>query len=509
MQSLSFKLPAALVFLFSLIGITMVVLTRYSSDRYYQEVTQRLNAPVAMYVTGEAPLIRNGAINTLALASLAHQAMIVNPSVEVYLLDTQGRVLGHGLGSAAEVSSVVDLEPVRLFLQGTSELPLHGDDPRRPEKQKIFAAAEVVSDSVLEGYVYIILGGEKYERLTSSSGAIEVLRLSTLAVIGCLVFGLASALLIFARLSRRLKMLTDRVNVFCIQSIGSKATVSATPGDELVQLSRAFDAMQARIDEQLAQIRDMDKTRRELVAHVSHDLRTPLTTMRGYIETLALKHDSVTPGQRRQYLNVAHQHALRLGRLIDDLFELARLDAGVAGPQQDAFCAAELIADVAQEFCLEAKRRGVNLKIVRLTKNSAVWADIRLIERVFTNLIDNALRHTPSGGEIALVVSRHVDGVQVSVIDNGIGIAEDVLPKVFERGFRVVPSGARQGASSGLGLAIVKRILQLHGSNVSVHSRPGKGAVFRFVLKRFEDDAPALTRQAGVVGEVHTRTTGT
>ncbi|MCG8337956.1 MAG: sensor histidine kinase, partial [Proteobacteria bacterium] len=149
MQSLSFKLPVALVVLFSLIGITMVVLTRYSGDRYYQEVTQRLNAPVAMYVTGEAPLIRNGTVNTPALESLAHKAMIVNPSVEVYLLDTKGRVLAHGLGSEAKVSSGVALEPIRLFLQETSELPMHGDDPRRPEKQKIFAAAEVVSDGVL------------------------------------------------------------------------------------------------------------------------------------------------------------------------------------------------------------------------------------------------------------------------------------------------------------------------------------------------------------------------
>ena len=506
MQSLSFKLPVALVMLFLLIGITMVVLTRYSSDRYYQEVTQRLNAPVAMYVTGEAPLIHNGTVNTPALESLAHKAMIVNPSVEVYLLDAEGRVLGHGLGSEATVSSGVALEPIRLFLHEASELPLHGDDPRRPEKQKIFAAAEVVSDGVLEGYVYIILGGEKYERLKSSSGAIEVMRLSTLAVIDCLLFGLASALLIFARLSRRLKTLTDRVNAFYIESFGNKVVSSATSGDELAQLSRAFDAMQMRIDEQLAQIHDMDKTRRELVAHVSHDLRAPLTAMRGYVETLTLKHESVTPGQRRRYLNVVHQHTVRLGRLIDDLFELARFDAGIVECHWDSFCAAELISDVVQEYYIEAKCRGIKLKVLRLTEDSTVWADIRLIERVFTNLMDNALRHTPSGGEITLVVSRHIDGVQVSVIDNGVGIAEDVLPKVFERGFHVVPSGDRQGESSGLGLAIVKRILQLHGSNVSVHSRPGRGAVFRFVLKRLDGDAPALSRQTGVDGEIKTGT---
>ena len=137
LHSLSFRLPAALVLLFLVIGIAMVWLTRVSADRYYQEVTQRLNAPVAMYVAGEAPLIRGGAVNTAALQSLAHKAMIINPSVEVYLLDTRGQVLAHDLGTTTPLRMQVALAPIQRFLASGDDLPLLGDDPRRTGTQDL------------------------------------------------------------------------------------------------------------------------------------------------------------------------------------------------------------------------------------------------------------------------------------------------------------------------------------------------------------------------------------
>ncbi|MCB1800366.1 MAG: sensor histidine kinase [Gammaproteobacteria bacterium] len=484
LNSLSLRLPAALVLLFLVIGIAMVLLTRVSADRYYQEITQRLNAPVAMYVAGEAPLIRDGAVNATALQSLAHKAMVINPSVEVYLLDADGRILAHDLGTETPLRSAVALVPVQRFLADGNALPLFGDDPRSEQGRKIFSAAEVRHAGRLEGYVYIVLGGQKYTALAASAEASEALRLSTLAVIGCLLFGLASALLIFARLSRRLRRLTQRVNAYCAQTIDNGEHVSRVRGDEISQLSRAFDAMQGRIDEQMAQLRDADHQRRELVAHVSHDLRTPLATMRGYIETLTLKQGALDPDEQRRYLGIVHQHTRRLGRLIDDLFELARLDAGLIEPERTTFCVAELASDIVQEFRLDADRQGVSLTIERGPADASVYADIRLTERVITNLLSNAVRHTPSGGRVSVLIDDGGDDVAVQVTDSGSGIAAQDLPRVFDRGFRAAAPVTRQPASSGLGLAIVRRILALHDSEIDVHSAPGKGAAFRFTLPR-------------------------
>ncbi len=483
LRTLYFRLSAALVVLFLLIGLVLVLLTRYSADLYYQEVTQRLNAPIAMYVAGEAPLIRQGVVNTPALQRLAHQAMVINPSVEVYLLAPDGRVLSHDLGEHARLQSRVDLEPIRHFLADPANLPLQGDDPRGEGRRKIFTVAAVEHDGMLEGYVYVVLGGQKYEQLAATAGVSEVLRLTTLAVVGCVVFGLGSALLIFARLSRRLKVLTGHVNTYCVEAMGREGIPHAAAGDEVSQLAVAFDAMQDRMADQLEEIRRADQQRRDLVAAVSHDLRTPLATMQGYVETLALKRDEISAEQQKSYLDVVHHHGVRLGHLIDDLFELARLDSGTAQPQCATFCLADLVGDIAQEYRLIVEREGLGLRVEKDADDCLVWGDIHLIERVITNLLENALRHTPPGGSIALSLADRPGGVRLAVADTGDGIAAEDLPRIFDRGFRARTASAKRADSTGLGLAIVKRILELHDSAVAVQSDPVRGSEFSFVLR--------------------------
>jgi len=483
-NTLYIKLSAALVLLFLLIGVALVLLTRYSHDMYYQEVTQRLNSPVAMYVAGEAPLIENGRVNAGALQALAHQAMIINPSVEVYLLDTTGHVLTHDLGEDALSRGRVDLQPIRHFLSDSTHLPLLGDDPRSTESKKIFTAAEVKTGDRLEGYVYVVLGGQKFEQSATSAEVSEVMRLTTLAVIGCLIFGLGSALMIFGRLSRRLRTLTATVNTFHHGSMGGHPFHAHTNQDEIAQLAQAFDAMQTRIEDQVGQIKQTDQTRRELVSHISHDLRTPLTAMQGYIETLLLKDTEITPEQRQEYLQIARSHGVRLSRLIADLFELAKLDSVAVKPQLEEFSLAELVTDIVQEFRLTAEHKSVALDIQMHGQIRAVHADIRLIERVFENLIENSLRHTPEHGRITISLDGHDEVVRVTVADTGAGITEEALPYIFDRYFHASPKTPSAPESTGLGLAIVKRILDLHRTAIVVSSRLARGTSFSFELTR-------------------------
>jgi len=224
--------------------------------------------------------------------------------------------------------------------------------------------------------------------------------------------------------------------------------------------------------------------RRELIANVSHDLRTPLATLQGYLETLQLKEESLSEDERRLYLDIALRHSRRLGTLVSELFELSKLDSYDGELQREPFALGELVHDVLQEFQLQANEKGVTLKPSLTGQLPFVVANVGLMERVLQNLVDNALRHTEEGGTVTVELSPEPRGeVTVQVRDDGCGIAEDDLPHVFERFYRRDRSNEAPGGAGGLGLAITKRALELHGSEIEVRSQLGVGTDFCFRLQ--------------------------
>lgn len=222
--------------------------------------------------------------------------------------------------------------------------------------------------------------------------------------------------------------------------------------------------------------------RREWVANVSHDLRTPLAALRGYLELLAAGGEGLPAAQRDQYLGVALRQSELVATLIDELFELAKLDFKGVALQREAFCLADLASDVMHKFQLDAQARQVVLAVQATPGLPWVDADLSLIERVLDNLVGNALRHTPPGGRVSLRAAAADGGVRAEVCDTGCGIAPADLPHIFDRFYRG-RDGQRAGGA-GLGLAITKRILDLHGVTVQVQSRAGDGACFSFVLPK-------------------------
>ncbi|MEM6809238.1 MAG: HAMP domain-containing sensor histidine kinase [Pseudomonadota bacterium] len=448
-----------------------------SSERYHLELTQRLNAPIAMYVADSAPLIRDGAPDEAALRVLAERAMIVNPSAEIYLLDTAGQVLFPA--PAQDALDRVDVAPVTSLVAGDARLPVLGDDPRGTGTQRVFSAHPVTDAGALAGYVYVILGGTAYETTAAAvAGGYQqriVIAAIALTLAGALVTGWA----LFRRVTRRLGRLTAKVDAF--RADGNAGPNRVDHGDELTRLDRAFDTMSERIVGQVRQLRDADRLRRELIGNVSHDLRTPLASMRGYIDTLVIKDASLDANQRRELLATAQRNADRLSTLVSDLFDLSRLDAGSITPQPEPFCLAELANDVAQEFALRARDAGIALRVAPPEAPVTVLADIGLIQRVLENLIDNALKHTPDGGRVDIVVEPHVKRCAIAVADTGSGIDSAHLPHVFDRHY-AVPGRAGKASATGLGLAIVKKILDLHEAPVTVDSAPERGTEVRFDL---------------------------
>jgi signal transduction histidine kinase len=284
-------------------------------------------------------------------------------------------------------------------------------------------------------------------------------------------------------LTRRLKKLSTTVSEF----EKNPQHIPVFPdfhkqGDEIDQLSAAFQTMALKIHHQLDDLKVTDQLRRELVANVSHDLRTPLATLQGYIETLLIKESVLTDQERRSYLQTAIKHCTRLNRLVSELFELARLDACETKPQQEVFNLAELIEDVIQKFLLPSKQKQIRILAKYKSTTLFVYADISLIERVIENLLENSLRFVSAGGTISIVLEEHNHKIQVQVCDNGVGIPSSEIPLIFDRFYQLDKNRNMETGNSGLGLAIVKRILELHNSIINVSSVPGQKTTFSFTL---------------------------
>jgi signal transduction histidine kinase len=485
-RSLYAKLAAVLLGLFALVGLSIVAVTLFSAEMYQQEVDQKLNRDLAAHIVNEKLLLRNNQINEEALKEIFHMLMVINPSIEIYLLDPGGNILAFSAPPGKVKRKRVNLEPVNKWLQEEVTYPLLGDDPRNPSKRKAFTVARIPAQGKLEGYLYVILGGETYDSIVHKLKGSYILRLSAWAIAASLLVALVAGLLLFAFLTGRLRRLNVAMDAFkgglALSEISLPKIKEANAGDEIQQLSFTFKQMAQRIESQMDKLKRADTLRRELVANVSHDLRTPLATLQGYIETLLLKDDRLSDIERRNYLEIASKHCDRLSKLVQELFELAKLDSQETKLRREPFNLRELVQDVTQKFQLKAKAKDINIITNIGTEMPFAVADIELIERVLENLIENALRHTPRGGSINVVLTPGRQDIAVEVSDTGRGISQEELPYIFDRFYQLDKSRNSSPGMAGLGLAICKRVLELHGRSINVDSVLGSGTTFTFHL---------------------------
>jgi signal transduction histidine kinase len=485
-SSLYTRLALVLVVVVALLDGLYLLVTLHVGRVYSQEVNQQLNRELAANLIAENRLsVRDEHFDRAALEAIFHTYMIVNPSIEVYLLDNRGRILAFSAPPGKVKRHRVDLAPVRAFLRGGHRTPIVGDDPRDTDGHKVFSAAPVGPAANPQGYLYVVLAGQQVDSAAAMLRNSYILRLALYALGAAAAVCLVAGLWLLHLITRRLRRLDAAMSAFEADGFTRftpPADLDTTPHDELGRLGHTFTRMAERITSQVGALKETDALRRELVANVSHDLRTPLASLQGYLETLMIKEDTLSPDERREYLGVALRHSERLGRLVAELFELARLDSGHTRLRREAFAPGELVQDVVLKHRLRAKREGVRIETRIPADLPFVNADIGLIERVLENLLDNAIRHTPAGGRVAVTLSAADDRVEIQVADTGCGIPADELPHVFDRFYQVNKVEHRAGDGVGLGLAITKRILELHATTIAVDSAPQTGTRFDFSL---------------------------
>ncbi|HEY5731699.1 MAG TPA: MFS domain-containing histidine kinase [Anaerolineales bacterium] len=258
-----------------------------------------------------------------------------------------------------------------------------------------------------------------------------------------------------------------------------KTRVPVQGNDEVAVLANTFNQMAERLQAADQKQRDLDNMRRDLIAWVSHDLQTPLTSMRAILEALS---DGVVddPETVKRYLNTAQRDVSNLSALIDDLFQMAQLDTGGFPLNKDNSSLSDLVSDTLESFTELAKQQNIILEGNVEFDVDPVTMDTQAIGRVLNNLIGNALRHS-SQGRVSVWVRRSGLGVEVTVSDTGEGIRAQDIPHIFERFYRGDASRSRsRGTGAGLGLAIARGIVRAHGGDIKVESEVGKGTQFTF-----------------------------
>ena len=261
------------------------------------------------------------------------------------------------------------------------------------------------------------------------------------------------------------------------------ARVAAHSGDEVEQVADAFNRMARQLEMMRAREKELEHARRSLVAAVSHDLRTPLTSLRAMIEAI---NDGVVsePENVKRYLLLAQTEIQNLARLVDDLFELTQLDAGALNWTKEPGSLRDLISDTLETMHAQAAAKQITLcGEVDATIDPVPMHALKL-QRVLSNLLQNAIRHTPAGGTVSVTAHHRGARAEIEIADTCEGIAPGDLPHIFEPFYRGEKSRARDGSGAGLGLAIARGIVEAHGGAIRVESEIGTGSRFVFTLPK-------------------------
>jgi signal transduction histidine kinase len=302
-----------------------------------------------------------------------------------------------------------------------------------------------------------------------------------LLAIVLLVFagGMATVLGYFlsSTITQRIQLLKNAAESIAHGELGTRVPVQGY--DEVAGLAKTFNQMAEQLQESDDKQRELEHMRRDLIAWVGHDLQTPLTSVRAILEALS---DGVVedPETASRYLRTAQRDVNSLSALIDDLFQLAQLDTGGFPLDRANASLNDLVSDTLESFNELAKQREIKLEGNVEYNVDPVNMDTQAVGRVLNNLIGNALRHTPDQGRVSVWVHRTGKGIEVTVSDTGEGIREEDLPHVFESFYRGDKSRNRDTGGAGLGLAIARGIVQAHGGEIRVESKPGRGTLFTF-----------------------------
>ncbi|WP_110657210.1 sensor histidine kinase [Salinicola halimionae] len=474
----------ALIYLASLIAMSLATawIAVGQFDQLGREWLQRSQLDLAknLATVMQTPL-EQGA-DSAAAHRAAERIMSINPALSVFTLDEHGLVVAAYNARGCGLGANIDTAPIHQLLSSTPMLPVYAQMPCR-DNDNVFSAARVtLGADHAPGYLYVSLEADTHMSMVGMWQTSSISR--SLVIAGSVALALASGvgLLLFALLTRRFSRLTRAVQRFAAGDYAQR--IESSMDDEIGRAGYAFNDMAATIEAQLDALSENDRQRREMIANLSHEFRTPLTSLRGYAQQLG-NDMSPTDLKHREQLSAIFANVDRLTRLANQLSLLARVDVSDRPLNREPFSIHELANDIVGKFRPRAEAASISLVVTSEAGLALVSADLELIDRALTNLVDNALSATNAGGDVTLSISRESPGLQICVTDTGIGLAKEEIPLITQRFYRTAGSRGR-GEGNGLGLAIVAEILRRHDTRLVIDSQRGEGTRCRFTLSSAE-----------------------
>ncbi len=465
-------------------GALNIVLTMQTWRRLSQDFEQLQNWDLAGELTARLQPKLSKAIDREHIQRTMYAMAIGHPMVDFYLVSETGEIL-FALKPQSEYSSKpIEVTPLHIAsADRIPELPVLGDDPASHEKT-IFSVSKTIIEGQA-GYVYLVLSNPLARAMTRQEGQYYVLGYAALLTGLITLFASLLGLLLFSLLSKNFRRLLHIVRKYTAGELSARIPVDGN--DEIAELSIAINQMAEQIEQSLEKLEATDLSRRELIANVSHDLRGPLMVMEGYAELLASNWSELEDSKREEYLSTISRNIVSQKKLISDLFELSKLEAREKTPDREPFSLLELCHDIVQERQTQALKQQQTLSVQAANTLPDVFADVALISRVVTNLVDNACKYSGSGSSIEVRITEKNGSLVVAVVDDGVGIEPEDLPRIFDSFYRADKSRTNSSDGSGLGLAIVRSSIEAHGGTISVVSSPGQGCQFTFTLPLFQE----------------------
>ena len=468
--------------LIATLSILFILITYTSATYFFNESTQLLNKDVAAHIARFTSPFEGNTVNKRKADSIFYNAMVISPSIEVYFLDTVGKIIYYEAPDSSIKLWQIPLDNIHRLIASKGEAFIKSPDPKIPYENKIFSAAEVVSNGRKLGYIYVILGSKEYNTTKDLliSSHITMLALQTFLII--VLISILISWYYIRRLKRKYNSIIEVLQQFQSGNLAARFTGKY---HEFAPITNSFNTMAELLAYNINQSKIAAEERKNFIANISHDLRTPLSIASGYTETLLTPANEHTDAQQqRAYIQLVHTKLKQVEEMVMQLFELSKLDAVNFTPKKEPFIFSEILQEVVMGFQITAKKKNIQLECINCHELLWVNADVKMIERVIQNLVENAVKNTPEGGRISIELQRCDHELNIVFENTGKPLPQELVQWInIENGNN---THTRPPGNIGLGLAIVKRILELHYCRLTVKTPTGLSNHFSFSMELYD-----------------------
>ncbi len=464
----------------TVLGLLFIIITYLATTYYHQASTQLLNKEVAAHIAKFTSPFTPSGISKQKADSVFQNAMVLSPSAEVYFLDTTGKVIYFHASEKEIREWQIDLLPIRKYIATKGEQYVKGTDPKDPASAKIFSAAEVQHETKRLGFIYVILDSKKSEGVMDLIFGSHILNLAIKAIVVVILLSLIFSFLYLRRIRKNFGQMISVLERF--ENGDYKARFALRKNDELEPVTHAFNKMADLLSLSISKLTRSEKERKNFIAIISHDLRTPLSIARGYTETLLLKREKgdISAEEQERYSQLIYNKMLQIENMVKQLFELSKMDAVEFSSKKEPFVLSEIVQEAITNLQLHADEAKVSLKCTQCLYHVWVNADISMMERVVQNLVDNAIKNTPEGGAVEASMAVENDELIFRLQNDGPPLPLDLQTWInFYKEEDSLSDSRPQ--KLGLGLLIVQKILGLHHTSLKAYTQDDKN-VFTFKL---------------------------